>query len=136
MPTIRFAAPFIVFDFQTTADGRMVEDPDELRSLEALEYDEVFSDYFERGSTLVDAGITGGLLRFTYDEKAQRLYGVTEYSLSRPLTAEECLLLRDYTMGQWSDGIGENFFCIRLLLGPAPQLDLLDNIVVKVEQRS
>jgi hypothetical protein len=50
VPTIRFSAPFIVFDFQTTDDGRMVEDPDELRSLERLEYDEVFSDYFDRNS--------------------------------------------------------------------------------------
>jgi hypothetical protein len=135
VPTIRFAAPFIVFDFQTTADGRLVEDPDELRSLEGLEYDEIFSDYFERRSTLVDAGITGGLLRFKYNEKTQRLDGVTEYSLSRPLTAEELALLSDYTIGQWSDGIGENFFCIRLLLGPAPQFDILDHSVVKVEQR-
>jgi hypothetical protein len=81
-------------------------------------------------------GVSGGLLRFEYDEKSQQLYGVTEYSLSRALTAAEVSLLREYTIGQWSDGIGENFFCIRLLLGPAPQFDVLDDSAVKVEQRN
>jgi hypothetical protein len=86
-----------------------------LRSLDGLVYDdERFTDYIG-GSPAEDelaaALEPGGCLRFQYREGGDLLGVTTEYSSRRPLTDAELQLLVRYTMGQWSDGIGENWTC-------------------------
>ena len=142
MPTISFTAPAVVFDFHsedaTEDDTPVMEDPNVLQTLDGIESDEVFSEFMSDGgdSTLADAGVTGGQLRFKYDSKSKRLYGFTQYSVPRKLTESEVALLKEYTIGQWSDGIGSNFFQERVGLGLAPQLFFMNDNEVLVEQRS
>ncbi|APV48330.1 hypothetical protein BWI17_00700 [Betaproteobacteria bacterium GR16-43] len=138
MPTIRFSAPAPVFDFRIDGDDPpVVDDPTELAALDGLKHDEIFSDYISDGGdkTLAEAGVSGGELEFRYDAKSKQLIGITEYTAPRLLTKSELALLKEYTVGQWSDGIGSNFFQERMSLGLAPQLPI-DERAVSVEQRS
>lgn len=138
MTTIRFSAPAVVFDFRIDGeDPPVVDDPNQLAVLDGLKHDEIFSDYIADGGdkTLVYAGVSGGELEFQYDASCKQLVGFTEYTAPRLLTKSELALLKKYTIGQWSDGIGSNFFQERMALGLAPQLPIDENLV-SVEQRS
>ncbi len=53
---------------------------------------------------------SGGILRFGYFG-GELLTATTEYLSRRHLSDAEIQLLVDYTMAQWSDGIGENWTC-------------------------
>lgn len=90
-----------------------VTDPAVLRSLDGLAYDdERFTDYIggpAEEDQLAAALEPGGIIRFAYRDSADVLEAVTEYQSRRQLTAQELHLLVEYTMGQWSDGIGENW---------------------------
>jgi hypothetical protein len=145
MPTIKFVAAAGVFNFkqldpETGEPGLVVEDEASLRSLHGLTYsDEAFSEYLGDGGetrALADIGIQGGYLSFAFDVGAKRLLANTEYSAPRTLTGEELRLLKAYTMGQWSDGIGSNFFQERMSDGLAPQVLVADEGQVRVEQKS
>jgi hypothetical protein len=97
-------------------DDHQVSDPRVLQSLHGLVYDEErFTDYIG-GPPLEDelaaALVPGGSIIFTHHHGADLLAAVTEYQTRRSLTDTELRLLVDYTMGQWSDGIGENWTCI------------------------
>jgi hypothetical protein len=48
-------------------------------------------------------------MRFEIDPKRQKLLTIVEYKVVEPLTDSEVKELAEYTQGQWSDGIGENF---------------------------
>lgn len=129
MASIRFSAPTCVFDYnaEKDADGDtpIMEVKEVLASLHGLAHDEVFSDhlYGQAGANdIANAGISGGLLQFFFSQETGQLRGTTEYSLQRMLNASEIELLLDYTLGQWSDGIGSNFFQMRMDCGLAPQL--------------
>ncbi|MFO0876109.1 MAG: hypothetical protein U0840_01950 [Gemmataceae bacterium] len=93
-------------------DDEPVTDPAILRSLDGLVYDEErFTDYLggpRRENELLAALEPGGIIRFSY-QGGDHLTAVTEYQTRRPLTGPELNLLVHYTMGQWSDGIGENW---------------------------
>jgi hypothetical protein len=95
-------------------DDEPVVASEELRTLDGLTYDdERFTDYLggpEEEDVLAAALESGGILRFGYDG-GELLTATTEYLSRRPLTDAEMQLLVDYTMGQWSDGIGENWTC-------------------------
>lgn len=56
--------------------------------------------------------------------------------IGRVLNPDQIALLKDYTIGQWSDGIGFNFFQERMRQGLAPQPLVLDESAVQVEQRA
>ena len=140
MATIRFSAPAVVFDFKhkdSSGEPTVVENVDVLRTLDGLEHDEVFSDYISDGGdhTLASAGVTGGRLIFRFDVKAKVLFGITEYQAPRTLNNSELAMLKEYTIGQWSDGIGSNFLQNRMDDGLAPQLFFLNDNIVQVEQR-
>jgi len=95
--------------------NEQVTDPDILRSLDGLMYDdERFTDYLggPPGEDLIAAVLEpGGVIRFCYREGDEQLMATTEYWSRRPLNEEELRILVEYTMGQWSDGIGENWAC-------------------------
>jgi hypothetical protein len=95
-------------------DDEQVTDPGVLRSLDGLAYDEErFTDYLggpPEEDELAAVLEPGGVIRFGY-RGGDLLTATTEYRTRRPLTDAELRLLVDYTMGQWSDGIGENWTC-------------------------
>jgi hypothetical protein len=106
---IRFTAPALVFD----ANGELVTSVDVHRQFDGTSYDEAaFTDFLggPKGETelalLLDHG---GYLRFLFIDSESRLYAVTDFRASRRLNVSELELLTNYTKGQWSDGIGENF---------------------------
>lgn len=96
-------------------DDEQVIDPSILRSLDGVVYDEErFTDYLggpPGEDELVAALEPGGSIRFSYQDGWDLLMAITEYRSHRPLTEDELRLLVQYTMGQWSDGIGENWTC-------------------------
>ncbi len=96
-------------------DDEQITDPDVLRSLDGLVYDgERFTDYLggsPEEDELAEALEPGGIISFGYRSDDDLLVATTEYRSRRPLTSAELRLLVDYTMGQWSDGIGENWTC-------------------------
>lgn len=75
-----------------------------LSELNGISCHERFSEYFDRGKF---AGVTGGYLKFVLED--EKLFSVTTYDSSRELSADELEELKEYTSGQWSDGIGEGF---------------------------
>lgn len=98
--------------FVLGADGETT-DPAVLRRFDGIVYeDEAFTEYLggpEEENILLAALQPGGYLRLVYKPALNQLWGLTEYTLTRPLSARERDLLVAYTIGQWSDGIGENF---------------------------
>jgi hypothetical protein len=96
-------------------DDAPVTDPAVLRSLDGLVYDEErFTDYVwgRPGVGELAADLEpGGVIRFGYREGEDVLTATTEYRCRRTLSDAELRLLVDYTMEQWSDGIGENWAC-------------------------
>ncbi len=97
-------------------EDEQVTDPFVLRSLDGVVYDkERFTDYLggpPEEDELASALEPGGIIRFAYREGDDLLVATTEYRSRRPLTDTELRLLVAYTMGQWSDGIGENWASI------------------------
>jgi hypothetical protein len=93
-----------------------VTDSATLQSLDGLVYDdERFTDYLnDTGDEGVVAGqlVPGGNIRFSYQEGSKYLGAVTEFQSRRRLSDSELALLVNDTMGQWSDGVGENWACI------------------------
>jgi len=107
---LQFKGPVIVIE----GDDDEVTDINKIKSLDGLKYDDedaIFSEYMSDGgdSTLEDAGISGGLMFFEFDSTANALFGYVEYQLTRPLDDTEIEELKDYTIGQLTDGIGSNF---------------------------
>src|SRR5262245_18381616 len=51
----------------------------------------------------------GGFLTLLHKADTNELWVVTEYETNRELDPRELKFLEEYTTGQWSDGIGENF---------------------------
>jgi hypothetical protein len=129
MQSIVFAHAAAAIDYtkedpDTGENGVFVNDPTVLCSLDGVEYlDEVFSDHFDESGNekaLVKAGVGGGKMSFRFNSMRKQLEVVTEYELDRKLTAEEIEQLADYTAGQWSDGIGENFNQLQIEGGLVP----------------
>jgi len=106
---IRISAPAAVFD----SDDEEVTSADVLRQLDGIIYeDEAFTDFLggpshETAIALLLEHV--GRLSFRFDESLQQLVTVTEYRAARLFQDDELSTLVDYTLGQWSDGIGENF---------------------------
>ncbi|MDM0008390.1 hypothetical protein QTI51_26700 [Variovorax sp. J22G73] len=138
MPTIRFSATASVFDFRQSDEGDLVEDRGILQTLHGLTYsEESFSDYLLDGietQELADLGVSGGELKFEFDPQAGGLVAHTEYSIPRFLTHSEVEALQRYTAGQWSDGIGSNFFQERMADGLAPQVLIANEQAIRSEQ--
>ena len=144
MKTIRFSGKAIVVDFnQEDADGEalIITDPEVLKTLDGLKCDDedsIFSEYLSDGGddTLVKAGVSGGIMWFEFSAPQNILLGHTEYTLARELNAKEIKKLKEYTVGQWSDGIGSSFVQERMLIGLAPQLIFIDEAEVIYAQSS
>lgn len=77
-----------------------------LQELDGTYSHENFSEYFDKDFTFKD-DIKNGYMNFQYLDG--KLYTVTTYHSKRKLTDIELDILENYTVGQWSDGIGEGF---------------------------
>jgi hypothetical protein len=97
----------------TDGRGNRITDLAVLKSLDGLLYDdEKFTDHLggpARENALVSLLEEGGILQFQCDLDSGQLRVITEYRASRRLKKKELAALVDYTIGQWSDGIGESF---------------------------
>jgi hypothetical protein len=106
---IRFAAPACIFD----ASRELVTSVEIHRQLDGTRYgDEAFTDFLGGPSDETDLALLlehGGYLSFLFNESRNQLDAVTEFRAARRLDESELELLTNYTRGQWSDGIGENF---------------------------
>jgi uncharacterized protein len=110
-----------------------ITDPKRLQSLDGQDYSkDRCSKYLSE--SLEEIGIRGGVVRFAFDEQAERLRVITEYRTSRQLTSSELGKLVQETLGQWSDGIGEGEFLHRQKLGMDVSLYPFGAEQVKVEQ--
>jgi hypothetical protein len=67
--------------------------------------DTEFAEYIDNGP--IANVVSGGYLEFEFTDG--KLWSVVEYKSTRELNEFELKWLRDYTQGQWSDGIGEGF---------------------------
>lgn len=109
MVKLLFKAPAFVID-----EDDETSDLAKIKSLDGLKYDDedaIFSDYISDGgdTSLEDAGVSSGIMYFKFDDSKNSLYGYVEYDLTQKLTDKEVESLKDYTIGQLTDGIGSNF---------------------------
>jgi hypothetical protein len=112
----------VVFD----ADGAEVDDQAILGELAGFVPDEdsFATDFIggtEKENALAAALDRSGQLRFAYDHEQDCLRVLTEYSARRELNEAEVNLLCEYTLGQWSDGMGE---CVFVPNGPHAEYKL------------
>jgi hypothetical protein len=101
-------------------DDHEVTDPLILRQLANFvdEEDLYATDYLggnAQEDTVATALERSGRLRFAFREAEGRLRVLNEYRSRRPLTGAEIEYLCRYTLGQWSDGMGE---CVFVPSGP------------------
>jgi hypothetical protein len=96
---------------------RQITYPVALRKLDGLLYDDVyFTDFLGQlvgidvEDSLSAALERSGTLLFKYVKGSRLLRLITEYRAKRSLSLEELEALVTYTVGQWSDGIGEGFY--------------------------
>jgi len=87
-------------------DNREVTDA-ELQQLHGLTGDEDFVEYMPENFCPF---ITGPVyLRFEYNKRTKQLETVTTYDLTGSPSDDMIKEVMDWTQGQWSDGIGENY---------------------------
>lgn len=88
-------------------DDLEITDPQRLRGLHGLSYEEeLIGTYLD--DWLADIGIVGGSLRLIWHDESGQLRVASDFWAPRTLTEQELGALTDATLGQWSDGIGEN----------------------------
>lgn len=112
MPTLTFSANADVYHHLNSAEGEVTLNPDHLKPLHGMhstEYscseciDVVLADALE---------LTGGEVRFYYDESTQRLRVSTCYGITFEPSDEDLQQLQEETEAQWSDGIGTGSFAM------------------------
>ena len=81
--------------------------------LDGVDCQDSFIEYLWCDDKIIEAAlkevVTGGILSFDFDSSKCLLFAETTYESSRELTEPELEALKEYTSGQWSDGIGEGF---------------------------
>ena len=117
------------------SDDQVESAPEILRHFNGHVYDdERFTDYIggsDEENELAALLNPSGFLRFEYDGESDHLIAITEYESKRSLSDEELKLLVELTLGQWSDGVGENFACFTPFnLGVSVQCQTDDSPIV------
>jgi hypothetical protein len=94
--------------YKIIVKGEASTDYPNLSELDGIDCQEDFSSYFGNDEkSLIIKGVTSGYMSFQFENG--NLYTITQYSSNEELTLDELEILKDYTQGQWSDGIGEGF---------------------------
>jgi len=92
--------------YEIIVKGKASTDCPKLKELDGIDCQDSFSEYFDTDFTFKDV-VTGGYMEFSYENGD--LWTLTIYESSRELSKDELNELEEYTSGQWSDGIGEGF---------------------------
>ncbi len=92
--------------FKIIVKGEAKTDYKNISELSGIDCQDNFAEYFDRGVSYEDA-IEDGYMHFTVEDG--KLMTITEYTSKRRLSGIELENLKEYTQGQWSDGIGEGF---------------------------
>lgn len=79
-----------------------------LEDFDGISSSDLFS-YYLRDEALKQKGVSGGRMYFEYNKVDRQLYTITAYESKHLLAEQELQRLVDYTLGQWCDGIGEEF---------------------------
>jgi hypothetical protein len=126
---IRISGSALVF----RDDDGDLDEPDLLEQLNGLESPEVCSDYMD--DDLADLGIIGGSVKLVH-VGGEEFRVVTEYRSPSKLDDQTVERLAQTSLGQWSDGIGENgFYEVQEALGVSINLSPLEQEAsVRVEQ--
>ncbi len=93
-------------EVKRSEDDALVTDPAVLSKLDGYVHEEDTCVQYLDG-VLDRIGLIDGALRLRHDAEHGRLLIVTEYGSPRELKPKELKALTDYTVAQWSDGIGE-----------------------------
>jgi hypothetical protein len=109
-----------VSDRFTTSE---ITDPDRLRTLDGLSYQEMLVSEFINDDQLNELEISGGGIALRFESETSRLRVVTEFSARRKLRKAELAKLVAETEGQWSDGIGEDAASLFPGMDPSIHLD-------------
>src|SRR5437660_878445 len=100
---ITVTGPASAWDYDSSTE---VVDPNRLSQLNGLQYsDDLCTTYMD--DDLAEIGLIGGAIRLTFEAPRGPLKVITEYQSPRRLKPAELKQLMEYTVGQWSDGIGE-----------------------------
>jgi hypothetical protein len=91
--------------YKIIVKGEAKTDYPNLEELHGIDCQDRFSEYFDKCS--YDKNVTGGYMNFRFEDG--KLWTYTTYTSDRELTSDELDDLLEYTIGQWSDGIGEGF---------------------------
>lgn len=92
--------------YKITVKGEAKTEYPNLTELDGISCQDEFSEYFDGDESYID-DVSNGYLYFKYEDG--KLWSITTYDSTRELTQEELEKLKEYTIGQWSDGIGEGF---------------------------
>jgi hypothetical protein len=92
-----------------------------LNELNGISCEDDFAEYFN-GQSSYRSVIKSGYMRFEHNKEENKLYTITEYISNRPLNVKELKDLESYTVGQWSDGIGEGFEQNEVMYAKEPYL--------------
>lgn len=77
-----------------------------ISELDGIKCDEDFAGWFDDKHSFME-NIKDGYMKFVFHD--DKLWTITTYTATRELTQNELAQLEEYTVGQWSDGIGEGF---------------------------
>lgn len=86
--------------------------PAKLRSIDGVKSDEFFVDYLSKNTPAEKSlalALSGGELSLEYNQKLNCIIAHVVYRSSKQLTSGEIEILKNDTLGQLSDGIGEVF---------------------------
>lgn len=92
--------------YKITVKGEAKTEYPNLTELDGISCQDEFSEYFDGDESYV-GDVNNGYLYFKYEDG--KLWSITTYDSTRELTQKELEELKEYTTGQWSDGIGEGF---------------------------
>lgn len=92
--------------YQIIIKGEASTDFKDKSKLDGISCEDDFTQYFHDESYANNV-LQSGYLDFKFEDN--KLWSVTTYTSNRELTEKEIESLKNYTQGQWSDGIGEGF---------------------------
>lgn len=118
-----------------TATRAEVVDPERLRLLDGLAYEEMLISEYVTNDELNDLEISGGGIALRFDPETGQLRVVSEFSACRKLRKAELQALVAETKGQWSDGIGSDGEGLFPSIDPTLDLDFCSGDAdLRVEQ--
>lgn len=107
MPTIVISGPAQAFAGNPRS-SKAIKDPRALMRFHGLASDEECAEYLDE--PLSEIGLSGGRLRFVFENNSKTLRITTAYLTPRALSEKETQLLVEATRTQWSDGGGSGSF--------------------------